>query len=135
MTLQVLHVHGFSGVGLHCAYLVVACYLVFSREFDTFKKSVESLPNPAMQLVASSSGSHTPLQRYLSCKPGFTRISDHRQMSLTKSIITKHSALNKVAIGSQLLRIFEFVWRGSSSMNLAGMSTAWQQLGYCMILD
>lgn len=66
MILQVLHVHGFSGVGLHCAYLVVACYLMFSCEFDTFKKSVESLPNPALQLVASSSGTQTPMQRYVS---------------------------------------------------------------------
>lgn len=64
MTLQVLHVHGFSGVGLHCAYLVVACYLMYSCEYDTFIKAVESLPNPAMQLVASSTGAHAPMQRY-----------------------------------------------------------------------
>ena len=64
MLLQVLHVHGFSGVGLHCAYLVVACYLMYSCEYDTFTKAVESLPNPAMQLVASSTGARTPMQRY-----------------------------------------------------------------------
>lgn len=63
MVLQVLHVHGFSGVGLHCAYLVVACYLMYCCEHDTFTKAVESLPNPAMQLVASSSGARTPMQR------------------------------------------------------------------------
>ena len=61
--LQVLHVHGFSGVGLHCAYLVVACYLLYSREFDTFQKAWESLPNPNNQLVSSPSGSHAPVQR------------------------------------------------------------------------
>ena len=64
MLLQVLHVHGFSGVGLHCAYLVVACYQMYSCDFDTFTKSWESLPNPLMQLVASCTGSRTPLQRY-----------------------------------------------------------------------
>ena len=64
MILQVLHVHGFSGVGLHCAYLVVACSLMFRCEFDSFKRSVESLPNPAAQLVAGSNGAHTPTQRY-----------------------------------------------------------------------
>ncbi|KAL0042664.1 hypothetical protein WJX79_007254 [Trebouxia sp. C0005] len=59
----VLHVHGFSGVGLHCAYLIVACYLLYSCEFDTFTKAWESLPNPLMQLVSCPGGSQTPMQR------------------------------------------------------------------------
>ncbi len=61
--MQVLHVHGFSGVGLHCAYLIVACYLLYSCEFDTFTKAWESLPNPLMQLVSCPGGSQTPMQR------------------------------------------------------------------------
>ncbi len=42
--MQVLHVHGFSGVGLHCAYLIVACYLLYSCAFDTFTKAWEGPP-------------------------------------------------------------------------------------------
>ena len=62
--MQVLHVHGFSGVGLHCAYLIVACYLLYSCEFDTFTKAWESLPNPLMQLVSCPGGSQTTMQRH-----------------------------------------------------------------------
>ncbi|KAL3154694.1 hypothetical protein ABBQ38_011243 [Trebouxia sp. C0009 RCD-2024] len=36
---------------------------MYCCEHDTFTKAVESLPNPAMQLVASSSGARTPMQR------------------------------------------------------------------------
>ena len=60
--MQVLHVHGFSGAGLQCAYLLTSCYLLYVREFDLYDKAYDYLPPASHQLI--SGPNHQALHRY-----------------------------------------------------------------------
>ena len=61
--MQVLHVHGFSGAGLQCAYLLTSCYLLYVREFDLYDKAYDYLPPASHQLI--SGPNHQALHRYV----------------------------------------------------------------------
>lgn len=59
---QVLHVHGFSGAGLQCAYLLTSCYLLYVRDFDLYDKAYDALPSASHQLI--SGPNRQAMQRY-----------------------------------------------------------------------